>query len=312
MFKNLSNLSEGVDTAFAVILGISFIFLIAITVLLLIFIYKYNEKRHPKAAQFEGNNFLEALWTIIPIILVLGMFYYGYVGWEPLYDKPPKGAFPIKTVARMWNWHFVYDNGKQTDTLFVPQGRAVTLDLVSMDVIHSFYVPAFRIKRDIIPGEKQKVWFIANRPGVYDLFCAEYCGLQHSSMFSSVKVIPAAAFDKWYVKPEEAEAKSSATVTPAMLGHNLYQRIGCMACHSIDGSTMTGPTFKGAFGHPVTVTTNGKERTFTMDEAYVRHSILDPNADIVKGFKPNLMQTYKDQLSAQDIDNIIAFLKTLH
>jgi cytochrome c oxidase subunit 2 len=242
------------------------------------------------------------------------MFYYGWIGWTPLYSAAPKNAIPIKTVGRMWKWSFEYENGKRTDTLFIPQGKPVALDLVSMDVIHSFYIPAFRVKMDVIPGKKMKVWFIGNAPGNYDIFCAEFCGIQHSGMYTAVKVMPVAQFDKWYIDTTalaNAAAAGSVAATPASLGRKIYSTIGCMACHSIDGSPMTGPTFKGAFGHEVTVTTAGKERTLTMDEAYIKHSILEPNADIVKGFNANLMQTYKSQLTDQDIANITEFIKSL-
>jgi cytochrome c oxidase subunit II len=314
MFANLSNLSHGVNTAFVVILSVCFFFLIGLSIVILVFIYRYNTKRHPVADQIEGNNKLEVLWTVIPILIVVAMFYYGWIGWTPLYSNAPKNAIPIKTVGRMWKWSFEYENGKRTDTLFIPQGKPVALDLVSMDVIHSFYIPAFRVKMDVIPGKKMKVWFIGNAPGNYDIFCAEFCGIQHSGMYTAVKVMPVAQFDKWYIDTTalaNAAAAGSVAATPASLGRKIYSTIGCMACHSIDGSPMTGPTFKGAFGHEVTVTTAGKERTLTMDEAYIKHSILEPNADIVKGFNANLMQTYKSQLTDQDIANITEFIKSL-
>ena len=313
MFSNLSNLAQGVDTAFVVILSVCFFFLIGLTIVLLVFLYKYNEKRHPVAEQIEGNNKLEVLWTAIPVILVIAMFYYGWAGWKPLYSDAPKDSMPIKVIGRMWNWRFEYENGKKTDTLYIPQGKPVVLDLVSMDVIHSFYVPAFRYKMDVIPGKKLTGWFIGNSPGIYDIFCAEYCGLQHSGMYTAVKVLPVDKFDTWYIDTTAlavAGAGGTAT-TPAMAGEKVYRSIGCIACHSVDGSAMTGPSFKGAFGHDVTVITGGKERTFKVDEAYIKKSILEPNADLVKGFNANLMQTYKGQLSDQEIADIIEYMKSL-
>jgi cytochrome c oxidase subunit II len=314
MFSNLSNLSQGVNTAFVVILSICFFFLISLTIVLLVFIYRYNVKRHPVADQIEGNNKLEVLWTVIPVLIVIAMFYYGWIGWEPLYSKAPKNAMQIKTIGRMWHWQFEYANGKKTDTLYIPQGRPVNLDLVSMDVIHAFYIPAFRIKMDVIPGKKMMIWFIGNSPGNYDIFCAEFCGLQHSSMYTAVQVMPQDKFDKWYVDTTaiaSAATPAGTVATPAMAGMKIYRTIGCMACHSTDGSKMTGPTFKGIFGHEVTVSTGGKERTLTVDEAYIKHSILEPNADIVKGFNPNLMQTYKTQLNDKEIGDLTEFIKSL-
>jgi cytochrome c oxidase subunit II len=314
MFSNLSNLSQGVNTAFIVILSVCFFFLISLTMVLLVFIYKYNEKRHPVADQIEGNNNLEVLWTVIPVLIVIAMFYFGWTGWKPLYSKAPKDAMPIKTVGRMWNWHFEYENGKKADTLYIPQGKPVMLNLVSMDVIHSFYIPAFRIKMDVIPGKKMSIWFIGNSPGVYDIFCAEFCGLQHSGMYTAVRVMPQDKFDKWYIDTTAiaSVAAGAAEMTPVMAGEKTYRTIGCAACHSVDGSSLTGPSFKGVFGHEVTVITGGKERKLTVDETYVKHSILEPNADVVKGFNANLMQTYKGQLSDKEIANVVEYIKSLH
>lgn len=310
MFSNLSNLSQGVDTAFVVILSVIFFFLIGLTAVLLYFIYRYNKKRNPVATQIEGNTKLEIIWTVIPLILVVGMFYFGWTGWKTLYKDPPADSMPITTIGRMWNWRFEYENGKKTDTLFVPQGKPVVLDLQSVDVIHSFYVPAFRLKMDVIPGKKIKTWFIANSPGIYDIFCAEYCGLQHYAMYTAVKVLPQDQFDNWYIDTTTVVA-GAASATPAMAGESVFRSIGCAACHSVDGSSLTGPTLKGVFGHEVTVVTSGKERALIADEAYFRKSILEPNADLVKGFNANLMQSYKDQLSDEEINLIIEYMKSL-
>jgi cytochrome c oxidase subunit II len=310
MFSNLSNLAKGVDTAFLVILSVSLFFLIGLTIVLVIFIYRYNEKRNPVASQIEGNNKLEVIWTAIPLLLVLAMFWFGWTGWKPLYSDPPKDAMPIKTIARMWKFTFQYENGKRNDTLYVPQGKPVVLDLESVDVIHSFYIPAFRLKQDVIPGKKIQVWFIANSPGKYDIFCAEYCGLQHSGMYTAVKVLPQPEFDKWYIDTTAVLAKTPSGA-PMMAGETLIRTLGCIACHSADGSPMTGPSFKGVFGHEITVVTDSKERVFPVDEAYIKKSILEPNADVVKGFKANLMQTYKGQVSDKEITDIVEYIKSL-
>jgi cytochrome c oxidase subunit 2 len=311
MFSNLSNLAHGVDTAFVVIISISLFFLIGLSIVLIYFIYRYNKKRHPVAAQIEGNDKLEVLWTVIPLILVLAMFWFGWTAWKPLYDDPPEDAMPIKTVARMWNFSFQYENGKRTDTLYVPQGKAVVLDLVAMDVIHSFYIPAFRIKQDMIPGKKLSAWFIGNSPGKFDIFCAEYCGLQHSGMYTAVKVLPQPDFDKWYTDTTAVAAVTTAAASPLLAGETIIRSLGCIACHSADGTTLTGPTFKGVFGHEVSVITGGKERTISVDEVYIKKSILEPNADVVKGFNANLMQTYQGQLTDQEITDIIEYIKSL-
>jgi cytochrome c oxidase subunit 2 len=311
MFSDLSNIAEGVDTAFVVIFAVIFFFLITLTATLIFFIYRYNEKRNPVATPIEGNNTLEVVWTVIPLLLVLAMFWFGWTGWKPIYSDAPKDSLPITVTARMWHWSFKYGTGKQTDTLFVPQGKPVILDLQSLDVIHSFYVPAFRLKQDVIPGRKKTIWFIANSPGVYDIFCAEYCGLQHSSMLSSVKVLPEQDFTAWYADTTAAPAPAEEVMTPAIAGRNTFQRVGCVACHAVDGSTLVGPHLNGIFGSEVTVVTNGQERTVTVDENYIRRSILTPNADVVKGFNANLMQSFSGIVTDDEINDLTEYIKSM-
>jgi cytochrome c oxidase subunit 2 len=228
-------------------------------------------------------------------------------------SPPPKDAFQIETTARMWKWTFKYNNGQMLDTLVIPAGKPVSLNMTALDVIHSIYIPAFRLKKDIVPGTPRNAWFIANSPGEYDLFCTEYCGLEHSSMITSVKVLSQEDFDTWYAntKSSETESIEKKEVSPAMLGKQVVQRIGCNACHSTDGTKIVGPSYKGVFGHDVTVVTNGKERTIKADEDYIRRSILDPNADIVKGFNKGLMLSYKDQVTEEQIELIIEYIKSL-
>lgn len=309
VFSNTSNLVHGVDTAFVIILSVIFFFLIGLTITMFYFIYRYNEKRNPVATQIDGNNTLEIIWTVIPLVLVLGMFYFGWTGWKPLYAEPPDDSMKVRVIARMWRWDFEYENGRITDTLYVPQGRPVSLDLESMDVIHSFYIPAFRLKQDIVPGRTIVRWFVGNSPGDYDLFCAEYCGLNHSYMYTSVKVLPADQFDTWYA--DTSAVAPVVAATPALEGKQLVQRYGCNACHSADGSRIIGPSYKGIFGEESVVITSGQERTIVIDEEYIRKSIYEPNADIVKGYNQGLMQTYTGQITEDEIEKIIEYIRTL-
>jgi len=312
--SNLSNLSEGVDTAFIIILSIIFFFLIGLTATLIVFIIRYRESKHPVATQIHGNNTLEIIWTLIPLLIVMAMFYFGWTGWKPMESAPPKDALQIETTARMWKWMFKYEDGQMSDTLVIPAGKPVSFRMTALDVIHSFYIPAFRLKKDIVPGTPRNAWFIANSPGTYDLFCTEYCGLEHSSMITTVHVLTEEDFNLWYAATKSGEstaASKETTVTPAMLGKQLVQKIGCNACHSIDGTKIVGPSYKGVFGHEVTVMTDGKERTLVANEEYIRRSILDPNADVVKGFNKGLMLSYKDQVTEEQIQHIIEYIKTL-
>ena len=309
VFSNTSNLVHGVDTAFVIILSVIFFFLIGLTITMLYFIYRYNKKRNPVATQIDGNNTLEIIWTVIPLVLVLGMFYFGWTGWKPLYAEPPDDSMKVRVIARMWRWDFEYEDGRIIDTLYVPQGRPVSLDLESMDVIHSFYIPAFRLKQDIVPGRTIVRWFVGNSPGDYDLFCAEYCGLNHSYMYTSVKVLPADQFDTWYA--DTSAVAPVVAATPALEGKQLVQRYGCNACHSADGSRIIGPSYKGIFGEESVVITSGQERTIVIDEEYIRKSIYEPNADIVKGYNQGLMQTYTGQITEDEIEKIIEYIRTL-
>ncbi len=188
-----------VDNTFIFIVGVSVFFLLLITFLMIYFVFKYNRKRNPKAKNIHGNFTLEILWTVIPVIIVLFMFYYGWLGYVDL-SNPPQNAMVVQVTGQMWKWNFEYDNGLKSDTLYVPLGRAVRLNMTSMDVNHSFYVPAFRFKKDVMPNRKTMVWFRPERLGSYDIACAEYCGLDHSKMYTKVIVLSPDDYTNWYNK----------------------------------------------------------------------------------------------------------------
>ncbi|WP_423129154.1 cytochrome c oxidase subunit II [Gaoshiqia sp. Z1-71] len=302
-----SNFVSGVDRAFIIILAVSFLFLIGLTGTMIWFIYRYNKKRNPQATQIKGSNTLEVIWTVIPTILVLIMFYYGWAGWKPM-TKAPDDSFEIDVIARMWNFTFEYENGKKTDTLFVPKDKPVKLNLVALDVLHSVYIPAFRVKEDVVPGKDKFMWFIPQKEGTYELFCTEYCGLQHSYMYNWVKVMPEEDFEKWYV---DTTIKVAAVDSPSAAGKRIMTNIGCLACHTLDGSKLIGPSFKGLYGSTRSVTTGREKREVVADDEYIKHSVFDPGADIAAGFNKGLMQSYQGQLSEEDVALIIEYLKTL-
>jgi cytochrome c oxidase subunit 2 len=305
-----SNFVHGVDTAFLVILGISFFFLISLTVVMIFFIYRYNSKRNPVATQIHGSTTLEIVWTVIPFLLTMVMFYYGWAGWKPM-TKPPKDAMEVTVIGRMWNFSYEYKNGRRTDTLFLPKDKPVKLNLVALDVLHSLYIPAFRVKQDMVPNKKNDfMWFIPQRVGNYEIFCTEYCGLQHSYMNSIVKVMENSEFQSWIT--DSAKVASVANIdSPGATGKRIMQNIGCFACHTVDGTKLVGPSFKGIWGEEQTVVTGGNKRTVKVDEEYVKRSIYDPNADVVEGFMKGLMVSYQGQLSEGDIKSIVEYLKTV-
>ncbi len=306
-----SNFVAGVDRAFMIILGVAILFLIGLTVTMLVFIRKYRKDRHPKAIQNEGSNKLEAIWTIIPLILVLVMFYFGWMGWRPM-KNPPDDAMRVKAIARMWKFQFQYENGKVTDSLYVPINEPVILDLVALDVLHSLYIPAFRVKEDMVPGQDKQMWFIPGTEGSYDLFCTEYCGLEHSYMFTGVKVMPEDAFESWIEDTTAVAVVADVEATPADRGFEVLQRNGCNACHSSDGSKLVGPSYLGHWGTMRKVVTGREEREVLFDSAYVRRSIYDPNADVVEGFNRGLMLPYEGIVSEEEVDLIIEYLKALN
>ncbi|HEX8948011.1 MAG TPA: cytochrome c oxidase subunit II [Dissulfurispiraceae bacterium] len=299
MFLGPSNTAGEIDTAFLIITGMCVALFVIVITAMLYFLVKYNKKRHPQPEKTGQHIVLEITWTVIPVILVLIMFYVGWVDFDAI-RNPPKGAMPVNVIGRQWSWSFHYGNGKEADVLRVPLGKPVELILTSEDVLHSFYIPAYRIKEDTVPGMKTHLWFIANTAGSYDIFCTEYCGLAHSHMLSKLIAMPEGDFNAWY-QSRGAAGKEGKEL-------EVLKGKGCLGCHSTDGTRKVGPTLKGLFGRQVTVVTGGKERTLTADEDYLRRSILDPQADIVKGYPPIMP---KIPMTQEELDEIVEYLKTL-
>ena len=305
-----SNYVSTYNNAFYFIVGISLLLLIALTGAMLYFVFRYNRKKNPVATQIEGNNVLEITWTVIPIILSMVMFYFGWTGWTPT-TKPPKDAMNVTSVARMWNFLFVYENGKQSPDLIVPVNTPIKINLVSVDVIHSLFIPEFRIKQDMVPEREKYMWFLPRVEGKYNIFCAEYCGLQHSYMSSTVDVRSKEKFDAWYADSSKVVAVAAGS-GPGAEGEAIMRAQGCFACHTPDGSKLIGPSYLNLFGELQTVVRGGKDVTITVDEEYVKKSIIDPAADITKGYPKGLMQSYRSTLSDEDIQKIIEYLKSLN
>lgn len=299
---NASNFVDGVDFSLYFILAISVFFLVGITSVMIYFLIRYRKKKNPVATNIEGNNTLEIIWTVIPTILVLLMFYYGWTGYKPMLN-PPEDAMEVEAIGQMWKWSFKYPNGKVADTLVVPLNQAVKLNLTSKDVIHSLYIPAFRIKQDVVPGGSNFMWFIPQQTGKFDILCAEYCGQLHSYMLSAVKVVEKEAYEKWL--------KSSDVDKNEHPGLDLMKKNACLSCHSLTGKRIVGPSFKGLFGSVERVLIVNKEKDITVDRDYLRQSILKPNEAIVVGYPANVMTPYEGVLNSDEIDLIIDYIKTL-
>jgi len=306
--EEASNLARNVDTVIWFVTIISLVFFFLITVVLVFFAIKYRRKSgEDETPYITGNHFLETLWTIVPSILVLVIFAYGFIVFKQM-RTPPQEALEVNVIGKQWLWQFQYDNGKTTiNELYVQQNRPVKIIMRSEDVIHSFFVPAFRVKQDLLGGMYTYLWFTPTKVGVFDLYCAEYCGAAHSKMLGKVIVMSPEAYERWRKGEEREEQKGVASISPVQLGEQLYQQRGCNACHTIDGTPSVGPSWKGLFGHEVTLQDGTK---VTADENYIRESILEPQAKLVKGYQP-VMPSFKGILTDEEISAIIAYIKTL-
>ncbi|MGZ7065746.1 MAG: cytochrome c oxidase subunit II [Candidatus Aminicenantales bacterium] len=299
MFAGAAASTAKVDSAFFLIIASAGVLLVAVMAVMIVFLIRYGKKKHPHPDAVRESTALEIVWTVIPLLLVMLMFYLGWVDFEYIRNAP-KDAMQVDVTARQWTWLFRYPNGKEDGVLRAPLGKPVKLVMTSLDVLHCLFIPAFRIKEDCVPGIKTHMWFRADELGSYQLFCSEYCGLGHSHMRSQVIVMPPADFDRWYQAAEETGA--------AALGSKALKTLGCLGCHSLDGTRSVGPTFKGLVGSSQVVITGGAERTMTVDAAYVRQYILNPNQDVVKGYSPIMP---KLKISDQELDAIVAYLETL-
>lgn len=330
MFAFLSGASpasttETVDNVMLYITAISVVLLIGITATMIFFVFKYHRKKGHKPKDIHGNIWLEILWIGIPTILVLTMFYYGYLGFNSIRNIP-EDAFNVDVTARMWAWEFNYPNGIKSDTLYIPVDQPIKLSMTSMDVNHSLYIPAFRIKEDVIAGRNNYLSFTADEVGDYVIECAEYCGLKHSMMFSAVIAMNREDFDNWYKQEgkdsvdtsSEEEVQDSSKVaeeTTAKLEiplHNLLREKGCMNCHTLDGSEKLAPSFKGIAGTKQIVLTDGEEREIVVDDDYLRKSIISPNADIVKGYAMGMMPSQKYNLDDEELAKVIESIKSIN
>ena len=300
MYGTSSTFSGTVDNVFLFFLGVSVFFLLLITGLMIYFSIRYRRSKHPEPVQIEGSVVLEVIWTVVPVILVVPMFWFGFQGFRAMRDVPDD-AMVIEVTGRMWDWSFRYENGKETDKLYVPVHQAVKLLLRSVDVNHSFFIPAFRVKEDVIPGRENYLWFKPRSTGSANIFCAEYCGQSHSYMMTQVVVMEDEEFRVWLEQDSTESLGPGAVVT--------MDRVGCLSCHSLDGTYDTGPTFLGLYGSTRTVLRDGSRMEVVADEDYLRRAILEPQMEFLVDFPPNMPPTVG--LSDSEVEEIIEFIKTL-
>ena len=293
-----STISGQVDGLYMFLIALTAFFSILIATMIMVFAIRYRKERNPIAQQVHGSTALELTWTIIPLGIAMVIFVWGAAIYY-VESRPPRGAMEVYAIGRQWMWKFQHVQGaREINTLHVPAGRDVRMIMTSQDVIHSFYVPAFRIKADVLPGRYTSTWFHATKPGRYHLFCAEYCGTQHSGMTGEVVVMEPAEYQAW--------ATNSADGTLASAGEKSFQQYGCSMCH-ISNAQGRGPNLVGFYGKTVLLDDG---RTVQGDESYVRESILNPGAKIASGFK-NIMPTFQGQLTEEEVVGLVAYIKAL-
>jgi cytochrome c oxidase subunit 2 len=273
------------------------VFCVAITAVFIYLGLRYKQEAGRKSEHYE-NMALELTWSVIPAIIAIGIFAWGAVIYFD-YAQIPQNTYDVSVVGKQWMWKVQHPNGKtEVNHLTMPVGQPVKLTMTSQDVLHDFYIPAFRVKQDVIPARYTTMWFEATKTGDFDLYCAEYCGTEHSTMGGMVKVLPQAEFTAWL--------GGETGMTPVESGQALFQQMGCATCHA-QGDASRGPALEGKFGTEETMTDG---TVLTIDEEYLRESIMTPGMKVVQGYAP-LMPTFANQLSEDDINNLIAYIKSL-
>jgi cytochrome c oxidase subunit 2 len=298
-----STFAPATDHLLFFLLGVSGFFALLVAGLILYFMIRY--RRRPggdHAPETHGSLALEATWTGIPLAVAMVIFFWGASLYATI-ERPPDGALRVNVVGKQWMWKLQHMSGRrEINELHMPVGRPVELTMTSEDVIHSFYVPEFRVKQDAVPGRYTTLWFQATRAGEYHLFCAEYCGTLHSGMIGRIVVMEPAAFEAWLGGTTPGEANVPVEVA----GEAVFRAQGCGTCHRADGSGQ-GPALQGLFGRTVALDGGG---SVVADEGYVRESILNPQAKIVAGYKP-VMPTFQGLVSEEDVMRLVAYVKSL-
>jgi cytochrome c oxidase subunit 2 len=305
MFDNLplwperaSSMASQVDAIYIFLLVVCGMVALLVFTCLLYFAARYRSRAGVEAEQIDGSTPLELTWSIIPLCVFMVFFAWGALVFFKQ-RTPPRDATEVYVVAKQWMWKLEHAEGqREINELHVPVGRDVKLIMTSQDVIHSFYVPVFRMKQDVLPGRYTVAWFRATKPGTYHLFCAEYCGTQHSGMIGSIVVMEPAQYEAWM---------SGGPAGPlSATGEKVFAELGCSTCHRSDAQGR-GPSLQGVFGNPVALADG---RTLVADENYIRECILDPGAKRVKGFQP-IMPTFQGLVSEEQVNALVAYVKSL-
>ncbi len=299
--EQASTFAWEVDTLYFYLLLISAFFIVTIFSAILFFFIKYREKeKFATGEEIHGSIALETVWSIIPFIISMTIFLGGAVIYFNQY-RPPADTMDIYVVGKQWMWKLQHETGqREINELHVPVGRNVKLTMTTEDVLHDFYIPAFRTKADVIPGRYTTLWFNATKPGKYHLYCAEYCGLNHSGMGGWIYVMEQRDFDNWL-------SGNVSGQTPVQAGQDLFQnKLGCASCHQ-GGANQRGAKIEGIYNTDIKLTTG---QTVKADDEYIRNSILNPASQIVEGYQP-IMPTYKGQVTEEQLVSLVAYIKSL-
>lgn len=289
-----------IDALYWFLTVVSVVMTVVIFIAVGYFAYKYRRRVNVHATQIEGSTALELTWSIVPFLVMLIMFGWGAQLFFAA-QQPPRDAMEVFVTGKQWMWKIQYPNGmKEINELHVPIGQNVKLTMASEDVIHSFSIPAFRVRHDVVPGHYNSLWFTPTKEGRYRLFCTEYCGLSHAGMGGWVTVLGEREYANWL---SGADGGGSL----ADQGQKLFAQNGCSTCH-LNEQQGRCPVLKGLYNKPVQLAGN---KTVIADDAYLRESILEPNAKIVSGFEPNVMPNFKGQLSEENVIQLISYIKSL-
>ena len=303
----VTELGARVDMVQTFLIAMMVFWFVACNAVLVYFMVRYRRKGDaPATSNVKGHHLLEMAWTIIPTVLVVIIFYYGIYVWKDM-RTPPEDAMEILVRGQKWSWSFEYPDGqKSVSDLYVPHGVPVKLLMRSNDVLHSFFIPEFRVKEDVVPSQYTHLWFQAEKVGSYNIFCTEYCGKDHSAMLGKVHVLDAVKWERF--ERNEPLDPEAPPLSPLEHGAKLFSGHGCKSCHSIDGASGIGPTFLGLMGREEVLSDGSK---ITVDENYIVESIKYPKRKLVQGYSPEQMSSFEGILSDEDISDIITYIKSL-
>ncbi len=302
--EQASSIAAKLDGFVLTLVGLSFVFSIIVAALIVYFAakYRWSDPDVDRSNPMNENTMLELSWSFVPLVISLTVFAWSAQVYFEIYT-PPADTINLSVVGKQWMWKIQHPDGqREVNELHIPVNRPVKLTMTSQDVIHSFFIPAFRIKQDVLPGRFTTMWFEATQTGEYHLFCAEYCGAEHAFMIGRVYVLEPSEYEQWL-----REGSRDGLVDASVDGESLFNQKGCISCHQLDGDDGLGPNLIGVFNQEVELETG---EVLIRDEEYIRESIINPQAKIVAGFPP-IMPTFEEQLTSEELLMLVDYIESL-